>query len=104
MICAETSPASASGLAPTSGFCRDKPARRCVGSGVVSEGQPQARVDLHERLLLLVNPTQESRVVDRDVRLLSETAIGLADGRYALALVERLPQCSETLRRLARRR
>jgi hypothetical protein len=37
-------------------------------------------------------------------RLLSETPIGLADGRYALALVERLPRGSETLRRLAGRR
>jgi hypothetical protein len=37
-------------------------------------------------------------------RLLSETPVGLADGRYAIALVERLPRCSETLRRLARRR
>jgi hypothetical protein len=34
-------------------------------------------------------------------RLLAETPVGLADGRYAIA---RLPQCSETLRRLARRR
>jgi hypothetical protein len=37
-------------------------------------------------------------------RLLSETPIGLADGRYAIALVERLPQGAETIRRFARRR
>ena len=34
----------------------------------------------------------------------AETPIGLADGRYALVLVERLPQGAERLRRLARRR
>jgi hypothetical protein len=37
-------------------------------------------------------------------RLLAETPIGLADGRYVLALVERLPQGAETIRRFARRR
>jgi hypothetical protein len=29
---------------------------------------------------------------------------GVADGRYVLALVERLPQGAETIRRFARRR
>jgi hypothetical protein len=37
-------------------------------------------------------------------RLLNETPIGLADGRHAIALVERLPQGAETVRRFARRR
>jgi HEAT repeat protein len=37
-------------------------------------------------------------------RLLAEHPVGLAEGRYALALVERLPGCAETLRHLARRR
>jgi hypothetical protein len=37
-------------------------------------------------------------------RLLAETPIGLADGRYAIALAERLPQGAETIRRFARRR
>jgi hypothetical protein len=37
-------------------------------------------------------------------RLLAETPLGLADARWALALVERLPAASESLRRLARRR
>jgi hypothetical protein len=37
-------------------------------------------------------------------RLLSEAPISLADGRYAIALVERLPQGAETIRRFARRR
>jgi hypothetical protein len=37
-------------------------------------------------------------------RLLDETPIGLAENRWALALVEQLPACAETLRRLASRR
>jgi len=37
-------------------------------------------------------------------RLLAEQAIGLADARFVLALVERLPQGAETLRPFARRR
>jgi hypothetical protein len=37
-------------------------------------------------------------------RLLTETPLGLADARWALALAERLPTGAETLRRLARRR
>jgi hypothetical protein len=37
-------------------------------------------------------------------RLLAETSIGLADGRFVLALVERLLQGAETIRRFARRR
>jgi hypothetical protein len=37
-------------------------------------------------------------------RLLAETPIGLAENRWALALVEQLPACAETLRRLASRR
>jgi hypothetical protein len=36
-------------------------------------------------------------------RLLAERPLGLADGRYALALVERLPESVEPLRLLARR-
>ncbi len=37
-------------------------------------------------------------------RLLIETPAGLSDARYALALVERLPQCRDALHGLARRR
>jgi hypothetical protein len=37
-------------------------------------------------------------------RRFAETPIGLADGRFVLALVERLPQGAETIRRFARRR
>jgi hypothetical protein len=37
-------------------------------------------------------------------RLLAETPIGLADARYVLALVDRLPRGAETIRRFARRR
>jgi hypothetical protein len=63
--------------------------------------------DALEILILLAaeNDPRFDRAAARWVgRLLAETPIGLADGRYAIALVERLPQCSETLRRLARRR
>jgi hypothetical protein len=63
--------------------------------------------DALEILILMAaeNDPRFDRAAARWVgRLLSETPIGLADGRYAIALVERLPQCSETLRRLARRR
>lgn len=37
-------------------------------------------------------------------RLLTETPAGLSDARFALALVERLPDCRDALHRLARRR
>jgi hypothetical protein len=38
-------------------------------------------------------------------RLLTETSpMNLQDARFALTLVEQLPACAETLRRLARRR
>ena len=63
--------------------------------------------DALEILILMAaeNDPRVDRAAARWVgRLLAETPIGLADGRYAIALVERLPQCSETLRRLARRR
>jgi hypothetical protein len=63
--------------------------------------------DALEILILMAaeNDPRFDRAAARWVgRLLSETPIGLADGRYAIALVERLPQCCETLWRLARRR
>jgi hypothetical protein len=62
--------------------------------------------DALEILILMAaeNDPRFGRAAARWVgRLLAETPIGLVDGRYALALVERLPLCSETLRRLARR-
>jgi hypothetical protein len=37
-------------------------------------------------------------------RLLVERPLTLAEARYAVVLVERLPQCSATLHRLAMRR
>jgi hypothetical protein len=37
-------------------------------------------------------------------RLFAQTPVDLVDGRSAIAGVERLPQRSETLRRVARRR
>jgi hypothetical protein len=67
-------------------------------------------IRLDDALEILILMAQENdprfdRAAARWVgRLLAETPIGLADGRYAIALVERLPHCSETLRRLAGRR
>jgi hypothetical protein len=63
--------------------------------------------DALEILLLMAaeNDPRFDRAAARWVgRLLAETPIGLADGRCVLALVERLPQGAETIRRFARRR
>jgi hypothetical protein len=68
------------------------------------------QIQLDDALEILVLMAQEhdprfDRAAARWVgRLLAETPVGLADGRYALALVERLPHGVESLRRLARRR
>jgi hypothetical protein len=72
-----------------------------------AELQPIQLDDALEILILLAaeKDPRFDRAAARWVgRLLAETPIGLADGRYALVLVERLPQGAETLRRLARRR
>jgi hypothetical protein len=65
-----------------------------------------ARQSVIVRLLMAAaNDPRFDRAAARWVgRLLAETPIGLADGRYVLALVERLPQGAETIRRFARRR
>jgi hypothetical protein len=56
-------------------------------------------------LLAAENDPRFDRAAARWVgRLLAETPLGLTDARWALALVERLPQGAETLRRFARRR
>jgi hypothetical protein len=63
--------------------------------------------DALEILILMAaeNDPRFDRAAARWVgRLLAETPIGLADGRFVLALVERLPQGAETLRRFAHRR
>jgi hypothetical protein len=52
--------------------------------------------DALEILILMAaeNDPRFDRAAARRVgRLVAETPIGLADGRYAIALVERLPQC-----------
>jgi hypothetical protein len=63
--------------------------------------------DALEILILMAaeNDSRFDRAAARWVgRLLAETPLGLADARWALALVERLPTGAESLRRLARRR
>ena len=68
------------------------------------------RVRLDDALEILILMAQErdprfDRAAARWVgKLLAENPVGLAEARFALALVERLPACAETLRRLARRR
>jgi hypothetical protein len=65
-------------------------------------------MQLDDALEVLVLMAQErdprfDRAATRWVgRLLAEQPLGLADARYALALGERLPQCRESLHRLAR--
>jgi hypothetical protein len=67
-------------------------------------------IQLDDALEILILLAQEQdprfdRAAARWVgRLLAENPLGLAEARFALALVERLPACAETLRRLARRR
>ena len=67
-------------------------------------------IQLDDALEILILLAQEQdprfdRAATRWVgRLLAENPLGLAEARFALALVERLPACAETLRRLARRR
>jgi hypothetical protein len=63
--------------------------------------------DALEILILLAeaNDPRFDRAATRWVgRLFAETPLGLAEARWALALVERLPTGAESLRRLARRR
>jgi hypothetical protein len=73
-----------------------------------ARGLQQLQLDDALEILILMAATGDPRF-DRAAtrwvgRLLVETPIGLADARWALALVERLPRGSETLRQLARRR
>jgi hypothetical protein len=64
--------------------------------------------DALEILILMAaeNDPRFDRAATRWVgRLLTETPpMNLQDARFALTLVEQLPACAETLRRLARRR
>jgi hypothetical protein len=68
-------------------------------------------IQLDEALEILIlmaaeNDPRFDRAATRWVgRLLTETSpMNLQDARFALTLVEQLPACAETLRRLARRR
>jgi HEAT repeat protein len=60
--------------------------------------------------ILILMAQEEDPLFDRAAarwvgRLLTETPpMSLRDARFALTLVERLPACAETLRRIARRR
>jgi hypothetical protein len=72
------------------------------GASVDPAGRRARDPDPHGRR---ERPARFDRAAARWVGLLlAETPIGLADARWALALVERLPAGSEALRRLARRR
>jgi hypothetical protein len=79
-------------------------------SVVLSAAAELQSIQLDDALEILVlmaadNDPRFDRAAARWVgRLLAETPLGLADARWALALVERLPQGAETLRRFARRR
>ena len=69
---------------------------------------PQVSLDDALRVLALLADAHDPRF-DRAAarwvgRLLVETPIGLADARFALAMVERLPACRDALHKLARRR
>lgn len=59
-------------------------------------------------ILALLAETRDGRfdrAAARSIRrLLIETPAGLGDARFALALVERLPECRDALHGLARRR
>jgi hypothetical protein len=66
-------------------------------------------IDLDDALAILVLMARErdprfDRAASRWVgRLLAERSLSLSDARYALALVERLPDCRDSLHRLTRR-
>jgi hypothetical protein len=69
---------------------------------------PRLEVDDALEVLVLMarehHPALERAAVRWVGRLLAERPLNLADARFALALVERLPEGVEALRRLARTR
>jgi hypothetical protein len=77
-------------------------------SAVLVEAAELDWIDLEDALEILILMARErdprfDRAAARWVgRLLAERPLGLADGRYALVLVERLPDGVEPLRLLAR--
>ena len=69
---------------------------------------PQLRLDDALEVLILMARERDARF-DRAAarwvgRLLVENSLGLRDARDALALVERLPNCRDALRRLTHQR
>ena len=69
---------------------------------------PQLRLAEALEILVLLAETDDARF-DRAAarwvgRLLVENRIGLRDARFALAMVERLPQCRDALHRLTHQR
>ena len=68
------------------------------------------KVSLEDALAILIvlagrcDPRFERAAARWVGRLLTETPADLSDGRFTLALVERLPECRDALHGLARRR
>jgi hypothetical protein len=87
--------------------------RRAVELGrlpaVLVEAAELPQIQLDDALEILVLMAKEGdprfdRAATRWVgRLLAERRLTLRDARYAVALVERLPECAASLHRLARR-
>lgn len=77
---------------------------------VLSEARELPRMELDDALEVLVlmaragHPAFDRAAARWVGRLVAEQPLTLADARYALALVERLPACAEPLRRLTARR
>ena len=75
--------------------------------GAAAELPPLRLDDALEVLILMAREDDPrfDRAATRWVgRLLAENPLGLRDARYAITLVERLPECREALHRLAQRR
>jgi hypothetical protein len=88
--------------------------RRSLGTGslpaVLAAAAELPQVGLDDALSVLVlmareqHPAFERAAAKWVGRLLVERPLGLADARWAIALVERLPQGDAALQRLVRRR
>ncbi|MGZ6643528.1 MAG: hypothetical protein ACXVFT_17105 [Solirubrobacteraceae bacterium] len=77
---------------------------------VLTEARELPPLELDDALEVLVlmaragHPSFDRAAARWVGRLIAEQPLSLADARYALALVERLPACAEALRRLTGRR
>lgn len=88
--------------------------RRALASGSLHVAEPLAieagRIELDDALTLLVlmaeaeDPRFDKAAARWVGRLLTETPCDLRDARFALAMVERLPECRDALGKLAGRR